>query len=344
MKFPKLRNEDGVMQHESAPDPTAPPTAAEVFQRPGGMGLAGVGLRCPKCGVEQPPGAICRHCGIVFDKYEQAQRRTRSGGWAATTLYRRDGFPYRFVNQVLWLVFLASLGLAIWSHWQKNQFPQPTFYHAERLGEPLQNPTAAAPFEIETQGIRYTIEPLFDYQLDGVVVSLHDSDVFWDIYHFKDWKDFINIRDLCVVWGDNVTSGVFRDMQYRNSTWTCWISTGSAETAQRFAWDQLSNNHLLTHDPAIHEAIKSAEIGDQIHLRGQLARYSHTGGFARGTSTTRADTGNGACETIYVEQFGITRKANPGWRLIYRLAVALTLIALLGLIVMLFVAPVRALK
>lgn len=306
--------------------------------------LAATTLRCPKCDAVQPPAAICRQCGIVFDKYAQAQRRALEGAPLIAPRPPRADFPYQLVRQLLWLVFLASLALALWSHWQQGRFPPPAFYDQTRLGEPLQTPTAAAPFQIEAQRIRYDIEPLFDYQLDGVVVSLHDSDVFWDIYHFKDWQDFINIRDLCVVWGDNVTSGVFRELDYRNTTWTCWVSTNSADTAQRFAWDQLSNNHLLTHDPAIHDAIKSARIGDQIHLQGYLARYSHPGGFQRGTSTTRTDRGNGACETIYVEQFAITRSAHPGWRRIYRLAVALTLAALLGLTVLLFIAPVRPLK
>ena len=34
----------------------------------------------------------------------------------------------------------------------------------------------------------------------------------------------------------------------------------------------------------------------------------------RGTSTTRDDTGNGACETIYVTGFEIIGRANAGWR------------------------------
>lgn len=299
-------------------------------------------MRCPKCDEQQPESETCRRCGIVFAKYELALQRAQGVRRPVVVLSRRPAFPYRLIQQILRLIFLSSLGLLIWSHWKKGQLPPADFYDQTRLEAPRQTPTDATAFQIEARGIRYTIEPVFDYQLDGVVVSLHDSDVFWDIYHFKDWKDFINIRDLCVVWGDNVTSGVFRDMNYSNTTWTCWISTRDAGVAERFAWDQLSNNHLLTHDPAIHEAIKSAEIGDQIQFDGKLASYSHAGGFQRGTSVTRADTGNGACETVYVERFRITRKSNPGWRLVYRISATLTLAALLGLTVLLFVAPVRA--
>lgn len=91
-------------------------------------------------------------------------------------------------------------------------------------------------------------------------------------------------------------------------------------------------------------ALKSAEIGDQVRFRGMLARYSHAGGFQRGSSTTRTDTGNGACETVYLTSFEITRKSNPGWRLIHRLSVMVALISLLALAVLFFKAPVRGLR
>lgn len=101
-----------------------------------------------------------------------------------------SGLADRAVKQWLWLLFLVGLGLAILSHWKKDQFPPPAFYDLERLVEPRQTRTLTAPFEIEAEGIRYRIDPKFDYEFDGVVVSLHDSDVFWDIYHTKDWRSY----------------------------------------------------------------------------------------------------------------------------------------------------------
>lgn len=282
---------------------------------------------------------LCRRCGVVFHKLEQASApRPRRVVPAPAAV---NGFPYQLATQLLLLLFLSSLGLSIWSHWKKDRLPASAFYDASRLGEPLQTRTEARPFKVEAQGIVYTIEPLFDYELNGVVVTLHDSDVFWDIYHFKDWKDFINIRDLCVVWGGNVGTGAFRAMAYSSTTWTCWVAPTNDPAAQAFAPDQLSNNHLLTRDPAIQQAIKSAEIGDQIRFRGKLARYSHAGGFQRGTSITRTDQGNGACETVFVEEFQITRKSNPGWRLVYRVSLFTTIASLIVLTVVFIAAPVR---
>jgi hypothetical protein len=68
--------------------------------------------------------------------------------------------------------------------------------------------------------------------------------------------------------------------------------------------------------------IKQVRIGDQVRIRGWLVNYSNDEGFSRGTSTTRDDTGNGACETIYLQDFDILRPLDNGWRIVFSLALA----------------------
>ena len=80
------------------------------------------------------------------------------------------------------------------------------------------------------------------------------------------------------------------------------------------------DKHLLTADDHLRD-----RIGDQLRVRGWLASYSNDDGFRRGTGTTRDDTGNGACETIYVEDFRVLRSMDNGWR---------TLMAISGSIVL----------
>ena len=48
-----------------------------------------------------------------------------------------------------------------------------------------------------------------------------------------------------------------------------------------------------------------------------MAEYSNAEGFHRGTSTTRDDTWDGACETIYLTEFRILKSANAFWRFVY---------------------------
>ena len=68
-------------------------------------------------------------------------------------------------------------------------------------------------------------------------------------------------------------------------------------------------------------------------MKGQLVNYANLNNkFSRGTSITRNDTGNGACETIYVEDFEIIKENSPGWRTAYLAGKAMIALSLLLLV------------
>ena len=239
-----------------------------------------------------------------------------------------------------WLFILSVLAL-IATYFLKDEMPEPDHYLNASLAEPLQTKTYRDEFSVVVNDQSYNIKPKFDYELHGVVVSYHDSDAFGDIYHYKDWEDFINLRDICVIWGNNVSSGVYKNMEFDSTTWTCWASWPDQETGQRFSMRDLSNNHLLSNKENVDRMLMSAEPGDYIRIKGVLAEYSNPGnGFNRGTSTNRDDKGNGACETIYIDEFEIINKANPGMRSLYSVAKTMALFSLIGFIVTFIAAPV----
>ena len=107
------------------------------------------------------------------------------------------------------LMLLASLTVLAISFFQKEKLPDPGFFSDAVLVEPRQTPTQKSPFETKVNNQTYTVTPLFEYELSGVVVTDYESGSFGDIYHHRKWKDFLNVKDLCVVWGQNITSGVF---------------------------------------------------------------------------------------------------------------------------------------
>ena len=239
------------------------------------------------------------------------------------------------------LLIISALMMGI-TYWVKDELPPPEYYDPNYLQAPLQEPTLKEPFSTRIKDQEYTIKPAFDYELHGVVVSYNDSDAITDIWHHKRWKDFLNLRDLCVVWGKNVESGVYQNMEFHNDSWTCWASWSDSSIGSLFAMNALSNNHLLTDDDAVKAALMASEPGDHIRLKGVLAEYANTAnGFSRGTSTSRDDTGNGACETVYLNEFEILKKANPKLRRLYHLSSWLTIISLIGFAVAFVVAPAR---
>ncbi len=179
------------------------------------------------------------------------------------------------------------------------------------LTEPLQTSTSKAHFKVNVKGIEYTIKPVANYEVTGVVVSRHNSDVFWDYIH-RESNDHINVADLCIVWGKNLQSNNYQQLSYSNGQFTCNIATKSEAIWSTFDQDSISNNHLLTNEKAIAKRIRNFKVGDQVRVKGHLAIYTHNAGmaFERGTSMVRTDTGNGACETIFVSEVELLKSAS----------------------------------
>lgn len=247
----------------------------------------------------------------------------------------------RFLQKTFKTLFVVSLVAAAILHFFKDELPPASFYDLENLGEPIQEPTSTEEFLTQVEDEKYLIIPKFDYELDGVIVSYNNAGDFTDYFHSV-WNDHINLRDLCVIWGDNVETGVYLETDFHNDSWTCWVQWPSREVYKRFDMKQLSNNHVLIDNAEIEKKLMRAGPGDHIRLKGVLAEYRNPRtGFRRSTSITRTDTGNGACETIYVTDFEIVKKANRKLRIGYAIAKWSAITALIGIVLMFVFAPYR---
>jgi hypothetical protein len=239
------------------------------------------------------------------------------------------------------VLMAGGLLLAAAGGWMKDVPPDPERLSPGELDEPVQKAVRKPPFETQVNGVTYRIQPRYSYELNAVVVSLHHSDTWWDYAH-REWGDHVNVMDLCVVWGDSVRSGAYRDVSFGNSQWECHWSYRSERAMKFFRNDQAANNHIVTDDPAIAKALRNIKVGDQVRLRGYLVDYATLrGGREMGrrvSSETRTDSGPGACEVLYVDELDTIRSANRRWRLAMWAGVWTMLIGLL----LWFVLPVRA--
>lgn len=211
------------------------------------------------------------------------------------------------------IVISASFVWLLVSFWNRNDLPGDVDFQPEVLAEPQQEATQARPFNASFKGVDYKVEPEYRYDLAGMVVSFrhHDGN---SRMHFRA-NDHLNMMDVCVVWGDTATSKLLHKIKFWNGIFTCNFQTRNQAAWDAFSVQQISNNHLISDDPSIREQVKDIRIGDQIRVRGYLASYSNDAGGKRGTSTTRTDTGDGACETVFVEQFDIIGPATSLWRI-----------------------------
>ncbi len=220
---------------------------------------------------------------------------------------------------------LASLLAAALAWWMKDELPPSARLREELFSEPVQKRVSKPPFDTRVDGVDYRIQPRYSYDLRGLVVSLHDSDTWWDYAH-KAWNDHINLADFCVVWGGTARRGAYRGISFSNTQWECHWSTSSSEAWQAFDQTEVANNHMVTDDPAVAKALRAVRIGDQIRVTGYLVDYTtFRDGRPAGTrvsSETRTDTGNGACEVLYVDSLEVLGSAGRGWRLALKIALA----------------------
>ena len=214
-------------------------------------------------------------------------------------------------------VFIASLVAVVLSWWNKDTLADLDL--SDGLQEtPVQSIADRNTFSVSYGGANYEVEPQFRYEMSGLVVSTrhHDGDSMLHKY----WNDHLNVADLCVLWGDNAYDLDLTEFSFRSGQFTCFVETQSNIAWRRFRLDQLANNHLLSESPAIRNRIGDVQIGDEIRVEGYLASYSNEQGFRRGTSTVRDDTGDGACETIYVTDFRVTQSMSNIWRMLFSLS------------------------
>jgi hypothetical protein len=219
----------------------------------------------------------------------------------------------------------SALTLAI-AFFNRNDLPRAIDFHPLLKDEPRQRAIEKSPMVVPYAGVDYRVEPLFSYELTGLVVSYRQHDGEDSMHRWS--NDHLNMADVCVVWSDTAFAPTLPVLDFWNGLFTCNVQTRDSVAWANFKMNQLSNNHLISADPFIRDRVADVRIGDQIRIKGQLARYGAVGGGLRGTSTTRDDTGDGACETILVEEFEIVVPGSSGWRATMWISLAVFVAAL----------------
>ncbi|MEM6514077.1 MAG: hypothetical protein AAF660_13775 [Pseudomonadota bacterium] len=223
------------------------------------------------------------------------------------------------------VVMLLSLLTLLVSFWNRNALPRNVDFVPSLIEEPLQRATQEQPFEISYNGVDYVVAPEYRYDITGMVVSYrHHTQDNSRMHRLS--ADHLNMMDLCVIWGDN-RNAMLNKIEFWNGIFTCNVSTRNREAWNSFDMNQLSNNHLLSTDERIRDEVKAVRVGDQIRIQGYLASYTGPTG-TRGTSTTRTDTGDGACETIFIDTFRIVESTLSVWRVSLYASIAVLLTSL----------------
>ncbi|MDD5654624.1 MAG: hypothetical protein PHR91_03180 [Candidatus Omnitrophica bacterium] len=212
------------------------------------------------------------------------------------------------LNKGLFFVLSACLAVTFFT---RNTFRNVDDIAPELLKDPIQIETEyPEPIVFSRDGYDYSLTPLYDYEISGLIVGKMDYRVF-----SIDKYDSVFPGDLCMIWGPNVASRVYRDhaVKFSQDCRWCWVQWyGNVGFSMR----ELSNNHLLINNKYLESKFNRLLRGDQVKIKGKLVSVvAEAPGKPQSritwhSSTNREDTGGGACEVIYVEDIQVLRKAN----------------------------------
>lgn len=144
----------------------------------------------------------------------------------------------------------------------------------------------------------YTFTPVAHFVVEARVLSKH-------LYRY-DAGAKISPVDLALGWGHMSDSQVLDKLR---------ISQG--DRFYYYAWPQnppidpgkivvsSANMHMVPSTPQLEQQLKRIKPGHIVRLEGYLVNVNGPGGFYWHTSTTRADSGNGACELVWIERIAV---------------------------------------
>lgn len=229
------------------------------------------------------------------------------------------------IRHRLLLVFLVLLAI---SYFTKDRYSSVDYIFPTMIPAPIQTSLEnkdKSPFTFIKNNYKYTITPLYDYTLNGLVLHTQEYDKWYSLTKID--KTFT--KDICIIWGDTLDKKSYKDktlsvgQDYRFCFYN-YKTNGLVFNANEF-----SNNHLIASNKEIENKILSIEGGDQVRITGKLVNVhavmldtKKSGQYESpqiewNSSTTRDDTGGGACETIYVENVEIIKKGNVIFHALY---------------------------
>jgi len=233
------------------------------------------------------------------------------------------------MKHALNLILLVLVTLSIYSCRKRDELPIYADFAAIALQDPAQTPTQRPSFIVKVEDQTHHVKPLHNYRIAGMVVSCGFSKNM-----AAHRNDDLNIMDAGIIWGSNLNPSIYKKIAFDNDG--VWLRAKTKDQAvwERLDQERLSNNHLLCTDPQLKKRIKAIKRGDVVSIKGSLVSYS-----GRGSSVNRTDSGDGACETIWVDEFKILQDGTKRWHLLHRTSLYGLVTLLLGRIVYFLCMP-----
>jgi len=150
-------------------------------------------------------------------------------------------------------------------------------------------PSTLKPFQLEAA----TLMPLAGFSIDAKVLSRKN--------YRSDREATLSPTDLALGWGRMRDDAILARLDISQSgRWFHYRYEGDAPLPTQEITTSASNMHIIPADAAIAEALEDVREGERVRIDGWLVEAQTPDGWRWRSSTSRSDTGGGACEVFYV--------------------------------------------
>jgi hypothetical protein len=189
-----------------------------------------------------------------------------------------------------WWVLFTVLALSAWglNAWMTGPLHPPPGVLAPE--EPIQGP----PLSTEPWTYR-------DHRLISLATfDLHARVLSRERYRF-DRAAELSPLDLAMGWGRMSDSAVLDQINIRqDGRWYYWSTAHFPIPAEEII-SHSANMHMIPADAWVKRQLLALRVGQVVHLQGQLIQAEGRDQWKWRSSLSRTDTGDGACEVIWVE-------------------------------------------
>jgi hypothetical protein len=199
-------------------------------------------------------------------------------------LHKRDR------RTLLWIALVAAA--VVWHYSQRPRTHPPGILVADA---PLQT-SGDLRKTIPNKG-DIAITPLAKFSMSARVLGRAD-------YHFDTGAKLAPV-DLALGWARMSDSAVLEKVDISQSTRFYHWQVRELPIPASEIIESSANMHLIPADTLVERAIGHTRVGDIVSFDGYLVRADGPKGYQWTSSLTRTDSGNGACELVWVEHFDI---------------------------------------
>jgi hypothetical protein len=273
----------GLHSEDSSVQPTNPESHQGVDSS-----LASAQL-CPKCGHAQPFAKECACCGVIFSKVHPRDndRAGTSLGRPSITYYDLVREKKQWILLAILLIILTGLLFRIIST-RDIKHPPGILVAAEPKQINIQNPQ---PWHHRNR----LVVPLARFSLQARVLST-------ERYHFDNVADLSPI-DVALGWGPMSDQRILDQLEVVQDS-RCFVVSphhGRPPLPMGALLVSSSNMHMLPANDDIKDRLLSLRRGNIVELNGYLVGIQENGQWTWVSSASRTDTGNGACEIVWVD-------------------------------------------